>query len=104
MNLNEYQTKAMSFRLETAHGPYSLLGLVGEVGELMGILAKAHRDGGDPMEINKNVGKELGDILWMVAAVAADFGYSLEDIGQTNIDKLQSRMDRGKLQGSGDDR
>lgn len=70
----------------------------------MGMLAKAHRDGGNPMEINKNVGKELGDILWMVAAVAEDFGYNLESIGQGNIDKLQSRSDRGKLQGSGDNR
>lgn len=103
MKMNDYQAEAMSFRLPTADSYYALLNITGEVGELMGLLAKAHRDG-RKMDHDLNVKKELGDILWHVAAIAADYGYTLEDIAQGNIWKLSGRKQAGTLQGSGDDR
>ena len=47
---------------------------------------------------------ELGDVLWYLANAASDIGYSLEEIGQMNLDKLQDRSQRNKLRGSGDNR
>lgn len=101
--LNDYQAQAMSVRLPSANELYAKFGLVGEVGELFGFLAKAIRDG-MTMEHEQYIKKELGDCLWFVAAVAADHGWTLEDVAQSNINKLFSRRDRGTLQGNGDDR
>ena len=102
MNFNEYQQKAMSFRLESANSPYAFMGLVGEVGELYGAIAKAMRDG---TEIDPEyVKKELGDILWFVAAITTDMNLNLSDVAQKNIEMLGSRKARGTIQGSGDDR
>lgn len=103
MNLNEYQQNALSFRLPTASPAYALINLGGEVGELYSLLAKAERDGAKP-DLQVNVGKELGDILWHVAAIANDFGFGLEEIAEGNIDKLSSRKANNTIQGSGDDR
>jgi hypothetical protein len=44
-DLNEYQREALSFRLSTADSLYAQLGLAGEVGELLGAIAKCRRDG-----------------------------------------------------------
>ena len=42
--------------------------------------------------------------MWYIACLADYFGLTLEQVAQTNIDKLSSRKDRGALGGSGDDR
>lgn len=102
MNFNEYQQKAMAFRLESANSPYAFMGLVGEVGELYGAIAKAMRD---DTEIDQEyVKKELGDILWFVAAITTDMNLNLSDVANKNIEKLGGRKERGTIQGSGDDR
>ena len=103
MNFNEYQDKAMSFRLDTATTMYALLNLSGEVGELHSLLAKRIRDGA-PANFDELLLKELGDILWSVAAIATDYNYKLEDVADANITKLESRKARNTLQGSGDTR
>ena len=48
--------------------------------------------------------KELGDVLWYMAQLATKLGLSFNDIAVSNSRKLKSRMKRGKLKGSGDDR
>lgn len=98
----QYQRAAMKFRLESADVPYALLGLVGEVGELYGALAKALRDGTDVSP--EYIQKELGDILWFIAAIADDAQLDLQDVAVANLEKLLSRAQRGVIQGSGDDR
>lgn len=103
MHLCDYQNAAMTFRLESADKRYSMLGLSGEVGELHSLFAKAIRDNNGNVDVNM-VKKELGDILWFVAAIATDFGFGLDEIGSMNIEKLNSRKNRNKLQGSGDER
>lgn len=104
MDINNYQNQAMTFRLPSAQFPtYPLFGLPGEVGELCSLVAKGLRDGRQ-FDHDQNVKKELGDILWMVAAIALDHGFSLEDVAQANLNKLQDRFNRNKLQGSGDNR
>lgn len=102
MHLNEYMHGALGYRLETADEAYAMFGLVGEVGEICSKIAKGIRDQKDidPEDMKK----ELGDVLWFVAALGKDFGYTLEDIAQANLDKLSGRKDRGTIQGSGDNR
>jgi NTP pyrophosphatase (non-canonical NTP hydrolase) len=92
----------MSFRLCTADAQYAREGLAGEVGELLGAFAKGRRDGVSPGL--QYIKKELGDILWMVAAIAEDNSLTLASVAEGNIEKLSGRKARGTLQGSGDNR
>lgn len=48
--------------------------------------------------------KELGDEMWYCAAKATELGVTLEEVCQTNIEKLASRQERGVIKGSGDER
>jgi len=68
MTFEEYQKQAVSFRTETADNEeYLTLGLIAEVGEAAGKLAKRRRDG---VFDEKAFIKELSDILWFVANLA----------------------------------
>jgi NTP pyrophosphatase (non-canonical NTP hydrolase) len=106
MRMNDYQDKAMSYRLETSTTMYALLNLSGEVGELHSLLAKRIRDGhvAKQPDFNELLGKELGDILWTLAAIAQDYGWTLSELAEMNIEKLESRKQRNVLTGSGDTR
>jgi len=103
MNFNEYQNKAMSFRLETATPAYAMYNLGSEAGEVLGVVAKALRDG-RTFDYEQKLKKELGDVLWHVAAIAIDNGFTLQDIADSNIAKLSERKKNNTIQGSGDDR
>lgn len=109
MQLNDYQRKA----LETAVYPrefkiiYPTLGLTGEAGEVADKVKKVIRgDDGSGFSSGKRLelAKEIGDVLWYVATLADDIGYTLEEIAELNYAKLKSRQERGKLAGSGDNR
>ncbi|MCA9335000.1 nucleoside triphosphate pyrophosphohydrolase family protein [Candidatus Saccharibacteria bacterium] len=113
MNLNEYSKKALTTLSDNyAHGDISaqmmgqVLGLSDESGEVLGKFKKLLRDKQGVLEDNdkKEIMKELGDVLWYVNSVAHLLGYTLDDVAQSNIDKLASRKERGTLQGSGDNR
>lgn len=68
MTFEEYQKEAVKFCTETANNEeYLTLGLIEEVGEAAGKLAKRRRDG---VWDEKAFIKELGDILWFVANLA----------------------------------
>ena len=68
MTFEEYQQEAVKFRTESANNEeYLTLGLIEEVGEAAGKLAKRRRD--DVWD-EKAFIKELGDILWFVANLA----------------------------------
>lgn len=103
MNFNEYQNAAMGFRLETATPAYAMYNLGSEAGEVLGVVAKAIRDG-RTFDYEQKLKKELGDVLWHVAAIAIDNGFTLEDVAMSNIAKLSQRKATGNIQGSGDDR
>ena len=80
---------------------YVALGLASEAGEFAGKVKKMIRDNKyDSLEMMQ----ELGDILWYVARAAAELDFHLSDVAIENVEKLKSRMSRGKLKGSGDDR
>lgn len=109
MTLEEYETRA-TFFAEYKSRSYPYFGLMEEVGELMGILAKAHRGDnlveryGSEDGVEDRILGELGDVLWMLTAVAADLGFSLQEVAEENLEKLQDRADRGVIKGSGDKR
>jgi len=109
MDLNTYQTAALQTAIypnQSFNFTYPVLGLVGEAGEVADKLKKVIRDNGgiltDP--VRDAVAKEIGDVLWYVAVLASEMDYNLNDIAQINIDKLNSRKERGVLSGSGDNR
>lgn len=104
MNLSDYQRKAMEFRLPIANYAYCLLNLAGEVGEVMSLEAKLIRDGGSTADFLDSLEKELGDVLWHLAAVAEANDLDLSRIAERNIFKLESRKARNTIQGSGDNR
>jgi NTP pyrophosphatase (non-canonical NTP hydrolase) len=106
MKLDEYQTQAESTAIyPTEYNVlYPTLGLAGEAGEVADKVKKLVRDGEPHLFYKDDIAKELGDVLWYVAILARDLGYSLEEVAQKNLDKLEDRKNRNMLQGSGDDR
>ena len=103
MTFDDYQAAAKKTAIypEQYKVIYPALGLAGESGEVAEKVKKWIRDGKlDPEAVKK----ELGDVLWYVAAVASDLGLTLSDVAQTNVQKLESRQARGTLAGNGDNR
>ena len=107
--MNDYQQAA----LRTARGKdqkdelfHLLLGLCGEAGEIAEKMKKIVRDkNSDFANVDvDDMKKELGDVLWHIAALADYFDITMDDIAETNIAKLASRLERGVLGGSGDNR
>jgi NTP pyrophosphatase (non-canonical NTP hydrolase) len=78
------------------------LGLVGEAGEVAEKIKKLIRD--DTRFSNAEIIKELGDVVFYITALANYYGSTLDDVLETNVEKLNSREERGTLGGSGDNR
>lgn len=124
MTLNEYQEQAMTTCTESSNNDtYALFGLIAEVGELADKIAKAKRKEliaieGDNIRLAAKIffapdkaeeatreifqfrygmKKELGDILWFVSQIARFNGWTLEDVAQTNLDKLAKRKAEGTI-------
>ncbi len=105
MTFDDYQKKALATLLPSANNiPYVALGLTNEAGEVAGKIKKWIRDNdGDMQKLDKSaIVDELGDTLWYVALMAHLLGTDLAHVAHGNIDKLSSRLERGKLTGSGD--
>ena len=85
---------------------YPTLGLCGETGEIAEKIKKIHRDNGGVVTIDDvaALAKELGDVLWYINALCYELGLSFEQVAELNRAKLLDRLERNKLQGSGDNR
>jgi NTP pyrophosphatase (non-canonical NTP hydrolase) len=83
-----------------------IMGLSGETGEVSEKFKKMYRDADGKMslEFKEDVKKELGDVLWYVSSIAHELGFTLEEVAQANIDKIESRRARNVQHGNGDDR
>jgi NTP pyrophosphatase (non-canonical NTP hydrolase) len=85
---------------------YPTLGLANEAGEFAGKIKKIFRDKGGEFtpETIEALKGELGDILWYWTQICTNLGLSIEDVAESNLDKLFSRLERGKIHGDGDNR
>lgn len=70
-----------------------VLGLTGEAGEVSDLVKKGifHEKGIDLEHLKK----ECGDCAWYLAMICDACGFTLDDVMQTNIDKLKARYPQG---------
>lgn len=103
-DMNTYQRDAASTALypKGQWEAYLSLQLAGEAGEVASKFGKAIRKG-EPVDY-KAVAYELGDVLWYVANMSHRLGYTLQEIADMNMSKLKSRVERGVINGDGDNR
>ena len=105
-DLDAYQEQAYTYAMPSAKGlMYLIPGLAAEAGEVAGVYAKFLRDANRSLyPIQNDLMKELGDCLWFVASIAKLYDVKLSDVAKMNIEKLEGRLQRGTIGGSGDDR
>ena len=115
MELNEYASKAMQTAIYPGAGTpmglaYVALKMNGEAGEFAEHLGKAMRDdnytefGLMTTDRHNLLVKEVGDVLWYLAAACRELNITLEGAAHINLAKLADRNTRNKLKGSGDER
>lgn len=113
MNIDDYQVwtrttaKYPSGTSEfEASLPYLVMGLAGEAGEVANKYKKIIRDKHGIMDDNDEIAivDELGDVLWYIARIVDEIGYSFSDLIDVNYHKIESRVERGVIGGSGDRR
>lgn len=106
----EYQKRAFATAVYPRRGEgnwtYAGLGLAGETGEVCEKLKKIIRDHGGKIDAERLVAlkKELGDVLWYLAALCTELGLDLQEVAETNLAKLADRKQNARLHGEGDDR
>ncbi len=99
MNFLEYQLEAKRTMGGTHdHGDLRLavfaLGVAGEAGEVAD-LVKKHLGHGKDMFAGNAIVKEIGDVLWYLAAICEETGLSLSDVATANVAKLRARYPDG---------
>lgn len=108
MELNDYQLAALATAIypQDKRIIYPLIGLAGETGEVADKIKKEIRDrnGEFAADSRREIALEIGDVMWYLASLASDLGYTLDEIAQMNIEKIQSRKQRDKIHGEGDNR
>jgi NTP pyrophosphatase (non-canonical NTP hydrolase) len=116
--LNSYQDLAY----ETAMYPgqnsfeglaYCLFKLAGECGEVSEKMGKnlrgrlvewnSHPSTWSP-EVRDALKKEIGDVLWYLGGVSKELGFTLQEVAEANLAKLEGRQERGVIHGDGDNR
>ena len=108
LELNDYQKAALATAIYPQEKKiiYPLIGLAGETGEVADKIKKEIRDRDSEFgtDSRREIAKEIGDVMWYLASLANDLGYTLDDIARMNIEKIQSRQHRDKIHGDGDNR
>jgi len=109
MTFNDYQAETNKTAIYPDRGHnfvYPVLGMMGESGEVAEKIKKVWRDKNnvisdtDKLEIKK----EMGDVLWYLSQLATELQIDFDDVANTNVLKIQSRLERNKLNGDGDNR
>ena len=89
MTFDEYQKLAGRTRGEDCDTVYVAAKLPIEAGEAAQLAIKQHYHG--KMADLAEMEEELGDALWYLSQLAADYGLSLEDVADANSRKLEQR-------------
>lgn len=96
-SFNGYQAQAYEYAVYKDR-MYPVVGLAEEVGEVSALFAKALRKSGDIDVVDPHkLEDELSDVLWMLAAVATEYGLNLQMIADRNLDKLEARRKKGEI-------
>lgn len=113
MTLDHYQQKS---RLSIPNDPklralvtdlkYLGLALAGETGEVAEKIKRIFRDTGGELQHDskQSLILELGDILWYLTRIADVLQTPLSQVARSNLKKIESRIERNQLHGSGDNR
>ncbi len=110
MNFDEYQKQAQQTVITNIDPLMDktiwVLGIAGESSEIAEKWKKivAYENGELTEDKKAELAKEMGDVLWYIAAFAQSLGLSLQDIAEANIEKVLSRKQRGVTRGRGDNR
>jgi NTP pyrophosphatase (non-canonical NTP hydrolase) len=85
---------------------YTVMGLVGEAGELANKTKKIFRDHDGRLSSGDRDKMifELGDVVWYCAMLAKELGTSIGDVMLLNLEKLAQREANGTIKGEGDKR
>ena len=100
---NNYQRAARETAVYRGRGTtlglmYAGLGIAGEAGEVADEIKKMYRNDGELTPARKlKIKGELGDVLWYVAAICDECGFSMGDIAASNYEKLSDRKQSGDL-------
>lgn len=88
MKANDYQASVTDMPLYDD----PILGLMGEVGEVVEHVKKDRRTGDrrKPLTREKLI-DEGGDVLWYLTRLFTEHGVSLEEVMEYNIEKLEKR-------------
>jgi NTP pyrophosphatase (non-canonical NTP hydrolase) len=90
VDISEYQRRASETDVLTGGDDIlPLLGLAGEVGQLVAEYKKRQRDKVGYRAFRDEVHEELGDILWYAATLARYNGFDLDDIARENLEKTR---------------
>ena len=109
LDFDKYQRLAS----ETAEYPnmgdnyvYPALGVAGEAGEVAEKVKKQLRNHNGEItdEFREKISKELGDVLWYIAAMCTELNLSMNRVAKDNLLKLRSRAERGVIKSEGDER
>ena len=95
MHGNEYQklaSRTIGANTKNNMLYHGVFGLTSEAGEVAGLLQKVYQ--GHNLD-DEHLIKELGDCMWMIAEICTSKGFNLDDVMQTNIDKLKARYPDG---------
>ena len=99
MQLNDFQKQArltvQTPSVEGAGTIVPILGLAGEVGELINEYKKYLRDGAAHVRFRERLAEELGDVLWYIADTATNFDLTLSEIAEQNLVKTRARWGVG---------
>lgn len=103
MTFDEYQVYAVSTALfEHEYYPYASLMI--EAAEVADLVCKPVLRGDPVVPDRHKIKKELGDVLWNLAVIAKQNGFTLSEVADANVLKLERRVAEGTIMGSGDDR
>ena len=87
---------------ETEYLYVPLLGLVGEAGEVAEKFKKHYR--GDGPLNHKDVATEISDVIFYAAILADRLGFTLEEIMELQVRKIEGRIECDTRRGEGDNR
>jgi NTP pyrophosphatase (non-canonical NTP hydrolase) len=110
MTFDEYQKQALTTLIShpdpLMDKTIMVLGISGEASEIAEKWKKivAYREGVLTDEDKRELGKEIGDVMWYLSVFADMLGLSMDDIARANAEKLASRKARGVQKGAGDNR